>query len=106
MSSRRTRTSERHPIRVDFVGQETLGLPGRLGMTICPGVKDPGRWDRDLGRDLDMLEQHHHADTVVTLLEHKEFERYGVPDLLERAREVGLEVVHWASPASTVLPRI
>jgi ADP-ribosylglycohydrolase/protein-tyrosine phosphatase len=64
-------------------------------MTICPGAKDPGRWDRDLGRDLDELKQHHAADTLVTLLEREEFERYGVPDLLERAREVGLEVVHF-----------
>ena len=27
--SRRTRTSETHPIRVDFVEGETLGLPDR-----------------------------------------------------------------------------
>ena len=95
MSSRRMRTSESHPIRVDFVGQETLGLPGRLGMTICPGVKDPGRWYRDLGTDLDQLRRRHHADVLITLLEREEFERYGVPDLLERSREVGLEVVHF-----------
>jgi ADP-ribosyl-[dinitrogen reductase] hydrolase len=95
MSSRRTRTSESHPIRVDFVDQETLGLHGQLGMTICPGVKDPGRWDRDLGTDLDQLRQRHHADVLVTLLKREEFERYGVPDLLERAGEVALEVIHF-----------
>ena len=95
MSSSRTKTSENHPIRVDFIDQEKLGPPGRLGMTICPGVKDPGRWNRDLRTDLDRLKQHYATDTVVTLLEHEEFERYGVPDLLERAREVGLEVVHF-----------
>ena len=95
MSGRRTRTSESHPIEVDFVGGEALGAPGRLGMTILPGVRDPGRWDRELEADLRRLEEHHAADALVTLLEREEFELYGVPDLLERARGAGFEVVHF-----------
>lgn len=89
------KTSETHPIRVDFLEGETLGLPGRLGMTICPGVKDPGRWKRELVPDLHRLKQHYEANTLVTLLEREEFERYSVPDLFERAREAELEVVHF-----------
>lgn len=95
MSGRQTRTSRSHPLGVDFVEGAKLGLPGRLGMTICPGVKDPGRWDRDLQADLDRLKRHYHADILVTLLERKEFDRYGVPDLLEHAREAGLDVIHF-----------
>ncbi len=95
MSSRRTRNSDSHPLRVDFLEGETLGLPGRLGMTILPGVKDPGRWDRDLGADLDRLKRRYEADTLVTLLEPEEFEMYGVPDFKERAQETGVEVVHF-----------
>lgn len=74
---------------------EALGASGRLGMTILPGVKDLGRWDRDLGTDLSRLRSHHGADALVTLLEREEFGRYGVADLLDRAREAGLEVVHF-----------
>ena len=91
----RTRNSDSHPIEVDFLDEGTSGLPGRLGMTILPGVKDPGRWHRDLATDLRRLKGHHRADVLVNLLEREEFERYGVPDLLERSRDAGLEVVHW-----------
>ncbi len=78
-----------------MVDGEVLGLPGRLGMTILPGVKDPGRWDRDLEIDLFRLKRHHKTDALVTLLEREEFERYGVPGFVERAREAGIEVVHF-----------
>ncbi len=75
---------------------EMLGLPGaRLGMTILPGVKDPGRWDRDLGVDLERLTGRYKTDTLVTLLEEEEFELYGVPGFLEHAREAGLKVDHF-----------
>ena len=89
------RTSNTHPLEVDFLEPDVLGLPGRLGMTILPGVKDPGRWDRELEPDLLRLKRHHKTDTLVTLLERKEFERYGVSGFPERAREAGLEVVHF-----------
>ena len=91
----RTRNSDSHPIEVDFLDEDTSGLPGRLGMTILPGVKAPGRWDRNLGADLRRLRSHHGADVLVNLLERKEFDAYGVPDLLECSREVGLEVIHF-----------
>ena len=91
----RTRTSDSRPIEVDFIDEGTSGLPGRLGMTILPGVKDMGRWERDHAADLRRLKEHHKADVLVNLLEREEFERYGVPDLLESSRDAGLEVVHW-----------
>lgn len=95
MSYPQPRTSKTHPLEVDFLEPDVLGLPGCLGMTILPGVKDPGRWDRELEPDLLRLKRHYEADTLVTLLERKEFERYGVPGFVERAREAGLEVVHF-----------
>ncbi len=91
----RSRTSEEHPIGVDFIDERSFGLPGRLGMTILPGVKDPGRWDRDLSSDLHRLKEHYGVNVLVNLLEREEFARYGVPDLLERSHEAGLEIVHW-----------
>jgi ADP-ribosylglycohydrolase/protein-tyrosine phosphatase len=98
MSPQKTRTSVSHPIRVDFVDQETLGIPGRLGMTFAPGMKADsynGRWKRDLDADLQRLKHHYHADALVTLLEESEFQLYGVPDLLDRAAEAGLETIHF-----------
>ncbi len=95
MSSYQIRTSTSHPLRVDFVDGEALGLPGRLGMTILPGVRDSGRWNRHLETDLLRLKRHHKTDALVTLLEREEFERYGVPGFVERAREAGIEVVHF-----------
>ncbi len=64
-------------------------------MTILPGVKDPGRWDRELEPDLERLTGRYETDALVTLLEEEEFERYGVPGFLRRVREAGLEVVHF-----------
>lgn len=98
MSRNRTRTSDSHPIRVDFVDQEVLSLPGRLGMTFAPGMKAgsySGRWERDLGVDLQRLKTHYHADALVTLLEESEFQLYGVPDLLDRVSEAGLDAIHF-----------
>jgi ADP-ribosyl-[dinitrogen reductase] hydrolase len=98
MGGRLTRTSETHPIRADFLSPEVLGLSGRLGMTFAPGMKAyaaNGHWERDLGADLRRLREHYRADVLVTLLEPRELDEFGIPDLVERAREVGLEVIHF-----------
>lgn len=98
MSGKAARTSDNNPIRVDFVDGTVLGLPGRLGMTFAPGMKaysPDGSWDRDLEADLGRLKTRYHADSLVTLLERSEFEEFGIPDLLERARQAGLEVIHF-----------
>lgn len=71
MSRKRTRASDTHPVRVDFVDQEVLGLPGRLGMTFAPGMKAGsynGRWERDLDADLHRLKTHYHAHALVALM--------------------------------------
>ena len=43
-------TSEKNPLRIDSVA--VPGEPGTIGMSLCPGKKDPyakfGAWDRDL----------------------------------------------------------
>lgn len=36
MKDEHLRTSETHPIYVDFVPEEHTNLPGRLGMTFAP----------------------------------------------------------------------
>lgn len=49
MEQEKAKTSRSHPIRVDFISREALGIGGRLGMTFCPGKKAEGiggLWDR------------------------------------------------------------
>lgn len=92
-----TRDSESHPLRVDFVPEGGAPLPGNLGMTFCPGMRDVGRvcyWSRELSLDLHSLRQEHGADVLVSLMETEEYEHFGVPDLFGLAREAGLRVLH------------
>ena len=74
-------TSEKNPLRIDAVAAP--GAPGLIGMTLCPGKKDPyapfGAWDRDLLADLQAIGAWG-ASTIVSLIEEHEFELLGVPD--------------------------
>ena len=74
-------TSEKNPLRIDAVA--VPGRAGVIGMTLCPGKKDPyakfGAWDRDLQADLQVIRDWG-ASTIVTLMEHAEFWLLGVPD--------------------------
>jgi len=91
------RTSDSCPIKADFLPQEALGLPGGLGMTLAPGVKDLN-WDRDAAKDLRRLKEAFGADVLVSLMEDFEYERYGMggrEGFFESAREAGLKVRHF-----------
>lgn len=76
-----TLTSDRNPLRIDNVA--VPGRPGAIGMTLCPGKKDPyakfGAWDRDLRTDLQAIRDWG-ATAVVSLMESSEFWLLGVPD--------------------------
>ncbi len=91
------RTSESHPIRIDWLH---IDGPGRLGMTFAPGKKKSRAvygnyaWDRDLNIDLETLAQAG-ATVLVTLLEAFELEAAKIPDLFKQAEAVGLEVIHF-----------
>ncbi len=99
MSDEYVMTSETHPIYADFVPEEHTKVPGRLGMTFAPGMKTPGqhgRWERDLEADLRVLREEHGADVLVSVLEEHEYGGYGIPELFERDRVGGLEVLRFA----------
>ncbi len=74
-------TSDRNPLRIDTVA--VPGRPGAIGMTLCPGKKDPyakfGAWDRDLRADLQAIRDWG-ASAIVSLMEGAEFWLLGVPD--------------------------
>ena len=94
----RKRTSETDPLRVDLVDNAELGVPGNLGMTIAPGMKDDargGRWERDLDADLRRLKEAYNTDVLVSLMEQEEYERFGIADLTQRTEAFGIEVLHF-----------
>ncbi len=95
-------TSATHPLRVDWLPTD---LPGRIGMTLCPGKRSAsrytgGRWERDLGADLDALRTTWDCDVLVSLIRDEELDQYEVPDLYPQARGRELEV--WRFPIRDV----
>jgi ADP-ribosyl-[dinitrogen reductase] hydrolase len=88
------RTSDTDPIRIDAVA---LPSGGRIGLTFCPGKRDPhgsgGGWWRDLDADLDAL---HAAGTraLVCLLEPHELALLAVPALPDAVRSRGMAFLH------------
>jgi ADP-ribosylglycohydrolase len=81
-----SRTSDTHPIRVDWVDQAAVpaaaGWTGELGMTLLPGKKDSGlagqHW-RDLESDVARLADDWHTDTFVLLVQDRDLKATKVP---------------------------
>ncbi|MDE0127019.1 MAG: ADP-ribosylglycohydrolase family protein [Bryobacterales bacterium] len=101
MSTGRTSTS--HPLRI---GSVRLGDGlGRIGITLCPGKKDPrgmtGPWDRDLDLDLDVV-QRWGATAVISLITDPEFDRLRVRGLSKAVQDRHME--WWHLPIRDVSP--
>ncbi len=79
------KTSANSPLRIDSV--QVPGCKGLVGMTICPGKKQPegrsGSWHRDLATDLAAIAQWG-AAILVSLIEPHEYGKVGVSDLGEK----------------------
>lgn len=62
-------------------------VPGRIGLTLCPGKRQTGalsgEWARDLETDLEAIAAWG-ATAIVTLLESHEFASLGVPEFSEQ----------------------
>ncbi|MDA1004542.1 MAG: ADP-ribosylglycohydrolase family protein [Chloroflexi bacterium] len=94
------RTSESHPIRVDW-----LPTPwrGKVGLTLAPGKQNNHSisgppWRRDLQQDLERLSGEYEPSMLVSLLEEHEYADLRVPSLRADARQRGWEVVHFPIP--------
>jgi protein-tyrosine phosphatase len=88
-------------LRVDFLGPELTGLPGRLGLTRAPGLRWPGRAGPaaradPLGEDLGQLAGEHGATLLVTLLTRRELDALG--GLRRSARALGMAWIHHPIP--------
>ena len=97
------RTSLSHPFQIAAV---CAGLHfGKIGITFCPGKKQPsamtGGWDRDLSLDLDAVSDWG-ASVVVTLIEDHEFTALGVADLGAEVSKRHIEWVHLPIPDVSV----
>ena len=87
-------TSETHPLRID---QVETPQGGTVGMTFCPGKKQPnshsGHWNRDLAKDLAVIKSWG-AEAVVTLMEPQELAWVSVSELGEAVEALGLDWYH------------
>ena len=93
------KTSESHPLRIDEVVPDDYR--GRIGITLCPGKKDPcawtGAWNRDLDLDLDVV-QRWGATAVITLIVDHEMHLLQVPGLREAVESRHMEWWHLPIP--------
>ena len=99
----RAKTSENDPLRIAAV---TPGDGcGRIGITLCPGKKDPhgwgGHWNRDLALDLDQVCLWG-ATAVITLITDEEMDGLQVRGLPEAVQNRHME--WWHLPIPDVQP--
>jgi ADP-ribosyl-[dinitrogen reductase] hydrolase len=89
------KTSLTHPLQIAAVSAGPA--LGRVGITFCPGKYDrhaaTGYWDRNLGLDLDAI-QNWGAAAVITLLEPEELAELRVEHLGEEVRRRGMQWFH------------
>jgi ADP-ribosyl-[dinitrogen reductase] hydrolase len=89
------RNSQTHPLQIAAVEPQP-GF-GKIGITFCPGKKQPGAmtggWDRDLGLDLDAV-QAFGAAAVVTLLEGHEMRALRVEELGAQVAARNMDWLH------------
>lgn len=86
------KTSVSDPLQISVVSPP--GVQGAIGLTLCPGKKDPtGGWDRDLEIDVAVIGDWG-ADVVVSLIEAREFEFLDVTDLPNTVEEHGMRWIH------------
>jgi len=89
------RTSQTDPLQIATI---TLPwLPGRIGLTICPGKKGEstfgGPWYRDLETDLTVVREWG-AGCLVTLMEKQELHILEVDDLPAKTEQTGMDWLH------------
>ncbi|HEX2097990.1 MAG TPA: cyclin-dependent kinase inhibitor 3 family protein [Rubrobacteraceae bacterium] len=95
------KTSGSDPILVDFLPQEELEVPGRLGLTLAPGKKTDEKdvqWERDLETDLERLKVEYGVGVLVSLMERDEYSDLQIPELFQKAEEQGMEVLYLPIP--------
>lgn len=97
------RTSQTHPLQIAAV--RPFAGSGRIGITFCPGKKQPdaatGAWDRQLDLDLDAIAAWG-AVAVVSLTEAHELKALGVTGLGAEVRARHMDWLHVPIPDVSV----
>lgn len=97
------RTSFNHPIQIATVSAGPSF--GSIGITFCPGKKQPaamtGGWNRDLGLDLDAVAAWG-ATAMVTLIEGHEMTALDVADIGQMTRKRHISWLHMPIPDMSV----
>lgn len=95
MHNTQPKTSETHPLRIDWV--KPCNSWGSIGMSFCPGKTQKGAlsgdWQRDLAADMQVIRASG-VKTVVSLIELHEFSELKVTAIPTAASEAGLKWVH------------
>lgn len=93
------RTSQSHPLQIAEIKVDE-GL-GSVGITFCPGKKQPsaatGAWDRDLDLDIAAIAEWN-AAAVVTLVEDHELKSLSVEGLGDAVRDAHMAWYHLPIP--------
>lgn len=88
------KTSLTHPLIIPAVNVDG---GGRVGITLCPGKRQPhaatGPWDRDLDTDLDAVKAFG-ADVLITLMERDELAAAAI-DVMVLERAVTARGIKW-----------
>jgi len=95
MNEAEFRTSESHPLRIDWVQPE--GAWGKIGLSFCPGkiqqVARTGAWQRDIHLDVRAIKESG-VRMVITLIELHEFAELHVASLPAVVWSAGLKWIH------------
>ena len=88
------KTSDTHPIRVDFVA--VPGKPSiRFGMTFCPGTVQShaltGQWARNLAQDLLRIRDEFNVRRLICCIEDHEFDQLQVRPMERLCQQMGID---------------
>jgi len=102
------RTSEEHPLVVDWLPEALTGH-GRLGLTVALGAQGWRRgarawWERDAELDLGRLVQVYRAEILVCVVDAEEADRLAAGGIRELAETCGLEL-HRLTARAGAIPR-
>ena len=97
------RTSRSHPIKVDWFSYPAI--TGKIGITLCPGKRQPmswsGGWNRDLETDIGAITKMG-TNTVISLIDGNEMKDLNVSNLGEVVTKHEMDWIHLPLMDTTV----
>jgi tetratricopeptide (TPR) repeat protein/protein-tyrosine phosphatase len=90
------RTSDTHPIRIDFIKSDSHPILNQIGITLAPGKKQMNPfsgedWNRDVLTDLTRMKEVFGMQKLVSMIEAFEYRELGIEDLPKHCAELGID---------------